>query len=165
MQQGDYISMSNISAKNIFTQKRPLGVWVLTICALIFAGSNLLLSDSFLVLKGEVAMFRSDQVPRMLLWAYLNIGIIIASILTWAGWELGRIFFLFLTSIFYVDQGIGTFLWITHRDFGKAPMGEQIYSWLQLMGCILIPILYIWYFNRPSTKKFFRKVEKDVIDQ
>ena len=105
-------------------------------------------------------MFRSDQVPSMLLWAYLNIGIIIASVLTCIGWEPGRILFLFLTSVFYLNQGTGTFLWITHRDFGKAPMAAQIDSWFQFIGSILIPILYIWYFNKPSTRAFYGKVEK-----
>ena len=155
---------SNINAKSIFTKKRPFGVWGLTIYALIVAGMNLP-GDSFHVLKGEVAMYRSDQVPNMLLWAYLNIGIIIASILTWIGWEPGRIFFLSLISIFYLEQGIGTFLWITHRDFVKAPIGSQIDAWLRFTGCILIPILYIWYFNRSSTKEFYKKVDKMATSQ
>lgn len=156
---------NNIINKNLLSKKhRPLGVWILTLHALLFAGSNLLLSDSFLVLKGEVAMFRSDRVPRMLLWAYLNIGIIIASILTWAGWEPGRVFFLVLTATFHLDQGIGTFLWITHRDFGKAPMGNQIDSWLGFIGDILIPLLYIWYFNKISTREFYKKAGKVFVN-
>ncbi len=138
---------------------RPLGVWILTIYALLFAVSNLQ-GDYFYVLKGEVAMFRSDSVSGMLLWAYLNIGLIIASILTWAGWELGRIFFLLLISIYYLSQGRGMFLWITHQDFGKDLIEYQVDSWIHFIGYILLPILYIWYLNKFSTREFYKKVGK-----
>ncbi len=105
-------------------------------------------------------MFRSDSVSGMLLWAYLNIGLIIASILTWAGWELGRIFFLLLISIYYLSQGRGMFLWITHQDFGKDLIEYQVDSWIHFIGYILLPILYIWYLNKFSTREFYKKVGK-----
>lgn len=155
------MSTDNISVKNTYTKKRPFGVWVLTIYVLILAGINLP-GDSFLVLKGEVAMFRSDQVPYMLFWAYLNISIIIASILTWAGWEPGRILFLFLISVFYFMQVQGLYLRITHQYFENNPIIYQIDSWFRFIGNILIPILYIWYFNRLSTKVFYSKSEQSV---
>ena len=152
--------------KKLFPKKhRPLGVWILTIhasiIALIIFGAN----NSILVLKGEVAMFASDDVPFMLLWAYLCIGIIIACFLTWIGWEPGRIFFLVLTSIFYLGAGENILSWITNSHFWKILPWETIWDQIvptifQFIGCIMSPVLYIWYFNKPSTRAFYRKVEK-----
>jgi hypothetical protein len=116
-----------------------------------------------MVLKGEVAMFASDEVPFMLLMAYLIIGIIIASFLTWIGWEPGRIFFLVLTSIFYLWIGKGIFSWIINPYFWKIlpwDIGNRIVSVFQFIGCVLTPIIYIWYFSKPTTRAFYRKVEK-----
>jgi hypothetical protein len=156
------IGSSQMLAKSAISERhRPVGVWILTTYALIFAAFNLP-GDSILVLKGAVAMFNSEQVPSMLLWAYLNIGIIITSILTCAGWEPGRLLFLFLITIYFGEQGVGTYSWITHPHFVKAPIGNQIDSWVRLIESILIPILYIWYFNKLSTKKFYKKQETFV---
>lgn len=141
---------------------RPLGVWILTIYALLFA-TLIVFDDSFFVLKGEAAMYASAEVPAILRWAYLNIGIIIASIIAWAGWELGRKLFLFLISIFYWAQAGGLYLRIIHPYFGKNPMEYKINSWLHFIGYILIPMLYIWYFNQPSTREFYRETRRVFI--
>lgn len=150
------IGSSQMLAKSgIAERHRPVGVWILTTYALIFAAFNLI-GDSILVLKGAVAMFNSKQVPSMLLWAYLNIGIIITSILTCTGWKPVRLLFLFLITIYFWEQGVGTFSWITHPHFVKAPIENQIDSWVRLIESILLPILYIWYFNKLSIKHFIK---------
>ena len=86
-------------------------------------------------------MYSSAQVPSMLRWAYLNIGIIIASILAWAGWELGRKLFLLLISVFYLEVVIDLYLQISHQYFKKNPIEHQIDSWFHFIGYILILIL------------------------
>ena len=155
-----------MSNKNLPPKKhRPLGVWILTIHALIFALFIFGVNNSMMVLKGEVAMFASDDIPFMLLAAYLCIGIIIACFLTWIGWEPGRIFFLVLTSILYLWTGEGIFSWITSPHFWKILPWETIWDQIvptifQFIGCILTPILYVWYFNKPTTRAFYMKVEK-----
>lgn len=151
--------------KNLLSKKhRPLGVWILTIHALIFAGIFPLSGGGpIMALRGEVAMFRSDSIPFLLLLAYLSIGIIVASILAWTGWELGGLIFLLLTSIFYLREGIDIFRWIISPYFWKISpweIDDRIVSVFQFIGSILIPILYIWYFNKPSTRAFYKKVEK-----
>lgn len=158
--------MDNIVSKNVSPEKRrPLGVWILTIQALIIAWFIFEVNNSMMVLKGEVAMFASDAVPFMLLWAYLCIGVIIASFLTWIGWEPGRIFFLAITFIFYIGIGQNIFSWIVNPYFWKILPWETIWDEIiptifQFIGCILLPILYIWYFNKPSTRAFYRKIKK-----
>jgi hypothetical protein len=158
--------MDGIVNKNVSPKvRRPFGVWILTIHALIIALFIFGINNSIMVLKGEVAMFASDDVPLKLLWAYLCIGIIIASFLTWIGWEPGRIFFLVLASILYLWTGKDMFSWITHPSFWKILPWETIWDQIvptifQFIGCILTPILYIWYFNKSSTRAFYRKVEK-----
>lgn len=156
--------MDGLVNKNISPKiHRPFGVWILTIHALIVALFIFEINSSIMVLKGEVAMFASNEVPLMLLVAYLCIGIIIVSFLAWIGWEPGRIFFLVLTSIFYLWLGIGIFSWITNPYFWKiAPweVDDRIISVFQFIGCMLSPILYIWYFNKPSTRAFYGKIEK-----
>jgi hypothetical protein len=153
----------NIGNKNLLPKKhRPPGVWILTIHASIIALFIFGANNSIMVLKGEVAMFASDDVPFMLQWAYLCIGIIIACFLTWIGWEPGRIFFLVLTSILYLGAAENILSWITSSHSWKiAPweIGDRIVSVFQFIGCLLSPILYIWYFNKPSTRAFYRKIE------
>ena len=154
----------NLVNKNLFSKRhRPFGIWILTIHAVIFSGFSLYFGSSGMVLRGEVAMFRSDDIPIMLLRAYLFIGIIIASILAWSGWEPGRLIFLLLISVFYLWTGMDRFSWITSPHFWKIlpwEIDDRI-SWvLKFIGEILILILYIWYFNKPSTRAFYKKVEK-----
>ncbi|MBX3035504.1 MAG: hypothetical protein KF758_01210 [Anaerolineales bacterium] len=158
--------MDNIVNKNISQKiRRPFGVWILTIHAVIVAFWGFMVNNSDLVLKGEVAMFASDEVPFMLLWAYLCIGVFIASFLTWIGWEPGRISFLILTSTFYLLLGEDIFLWITNPHFWKILPWETVWDDIVptiflFIGCIMTPVLYIWYFNKPSTRAFYAKVKK-----
>jgi len=137
---------------------RPLGVWILTIFALVFGGIFPLYFEPFDLLRGYSAFYSSDDVPIVILVALLNIASMIASIFTWRGSDIGRISFLILITVLFLRDGIRVFSWGT-----RIP--DDIDSWLRYIVDFGFPIFCIWYFNRPSTKEFYRRDEKKVIDQ
>ena len=139
-------------------KRRPFGVWILTIYALLYGGVFRLISSAALdVLQGYTAFYREDQVRVFFVYAFLSISIVITSVLTWRGLEVGRKFFLVITTLFFLGDGIDEFGWGTQiPDWGNARM------WIRYITDFMFPLLCIWYFNKPSVKEFFRKVEKDA---
>lgn len=130
--------------------RRPFGVWLLTIFALIFGGIFPLYLEPFDLLRGYTAFYREADIPIIIIGAILNISIIIAGIFTWRGMNFGRIAFLILIVIYFMWDGIDVFSWGT-----RVP--TDIQNWFWYITDFGVPLLCIWYFNRPSTKDFFLK--------
>jgi hypothetical protein len=61
-----------------------------------------------------------------------------------------------LTSLFWRNYR-REFEWGT-----QFPDLDDLGGWFIYITDIMFPLLCIWYFNKPSVKEFFRKVEKDV---
>lgn len=132
---------------------RPLGVWVLTIYALLYGGIFRLISTAALdVLQGYTAIYREDQVRVYFVYAFLNISIIIASMLTYGGLEVGRKSFLIFITLFFLGDGIDEFGWGT-----SIPDSDNVRMWIRYITDFVFPLICIWYFNKPSVKEFFRK--------
>jgi len=144
--------------ENKTKKHRPIGVWVLTIFALVFGGIFPLYFEPFDLLRGYTAFYSNDDIPIIILVAFLNIAIIIASILTWRGSDIGRISFLILITIYFLRDGKYVYLW------GRR-IPDDFENWFWYITDFGLPILCIWYFNRSSIKNFFRRVEKDVTDK
>lgn len=143
---------------NVKNKHRPIGIWILTIYALIFAGIYPLLLDPLeLFVLGRTAFYSSDDVPFILIQTFINIGIIFTSVLTWRRWEIARKLFLILTTIYFGWVIQVMFLWITHSSFVNNPISEKIMFWILGIGNIFFVVLNVWYFNKPSIKEFFRK--------
>jgi len=142
-------------------KRRPFGVWILTIYALLYAGVYQLAPTTMLnVLRGHTALYSKEDIPVFIIYAFLKISIIIASFLTWGGLEVGRKSFLVFITLFFLGDGISNFGWGT-----RIPRLDDVRGWIWYITDFVFPILCIWYFNKPSVKEFFRRVEKDVIDQ
>jgi len=140
---------------------RPLGIWILTIFALLYGGIYQLISTGALnVLQGYTALYSKQEVPIYFVYALLNISIIIVSMLTWGGWEIGRKYFLVFVTLNFLGDGIENFGWFT-----RIPDTDNISMWIRYITNFLFPLICIWYFNKPSVKEFFRRVEKHEIDQ
>jgi hypothetical protein len=142
-------------------KRRPLGVWVLTLYALLYVGIYQLAPTTMLnVLRGYTAIYSKEDIPVFIIYAFLKISIIVTSILTWGGFEIGRKSFLVFITLYFLGDGISNFGWGT-----QIPDLDDVRGWIWYISDFVFPILCIWYFNTPSTKEFFRRVEKEAIDQ
>jgi hypothetical protein len=125
---------------------RPLGVWILTIYALVFAGLAPLLLSLFVVVSGN-----GD--PSLLLSAPISIGVIVSAVRAWQGKEGGRRALLIFVLLHYVLVGINNFLMI---NSGQVPTEEQTRLWGRVLRGFLYPAFYFWYFNRDTTREFYK---------
>jgi len=142
-------------------KRRPLGVWILTVYALLFGGIyQLIFTDVLNVLQGYTSIYGKDEVPIYYVYAFLSISIIIVSMLTWGGLEVGRKPFLVFVTLNFLGDGISNFGWGTW-----IPDSDNVSGWIWYITDFVFPLICIWYFNKPSVKEFFRRVEKDAIDQ
>lgn len=143
------------------TRHRPLGVWILTTYALLYGGIYQLASTGALnVLKGYTALYKAEEIPIYFVYAFLNISIIIVSILTWGGSEVGRKSFLVLVTLNFLGDGIRNFGWGT-----QIPDPDDIGGWIWYITDFVFPFICFWYFNRPSTREFYRGSERKVRGQ
>lgn len=136
---------------------RPFGIWALTLCALLYSVFNLFFTGVWNVLKGYTALYSEKEVPIYYVYAFLSILVIVASVLTWGGLEVGRKSFLVVIALYFLGDMIYNFGWGTW-----IPDSGDVLGWTIYISDFVFPILCIWYFNRPSTKEFYRRVEKDV---
>jgi len=146
------MSINKIPSEGKTKKRRPFGVWVLTLYALLWGVFILFLTDVWNVLQGYTALYKSSEVPVYYVYAFLSISIIITSILTWGGWEVGRKAFLVVVTLFFLGDIIDNYGWGT-----LIPDSDDMGGWFLYITDIVFPLLCIWYFNKPSVKEFFRK--------
>jgi hypothetical protein len=154
------MSINKIHSEGKATKHRPLGVWVLTLYALLWGVFILFLTDVWNILQGYTALYNPKEVPVYYVYAFLSISIIITSILTWGGLEVGRIPFLVIVALCFFGDIIDNYGWGM-----LIPDSDDVLGWVLYITDFVFPILCIWYFNRPSVKEFYRRVEKEAIDQ
>lgn len=147
------MSLNNTSTENKSKKSRPLGVWVLTMFGLFFGGIFPLSFEPLDLLKGYTAFYSSEDIPIIKIMAFLNVTIVLTSIMTWKGSKIGRIFFLTFLAIFFVRDGVLSFLWGS-----RIPEFSDIQGWFRYIIDFGFPVFCIWYFNRPSTKEFYKKL-------
>jgi hypothetical protein len=153
------MSLDNKIAESKTKKHRPFGVWVLTLYALLWGVFILFFTGVWNILQGYTALYNPKEVPEYYVYAFLSISIIITSILTWGGVEVGRKAFLVVITLFFVGDLIRNYGWGTW-----IPDSGDMGGWFLYITDIVFPLLCIWYFNKPSTKEFYRRVEKDAID-
>ena len=142
--------MTENIAPSPVTQKapRPIGVWILTVYAILLAGIAPLLLSIFLLVSGNTA----GNGISIFLSLPLSIGIIISAIGAWQGKERARKSLLVLITLHYVLIGINNYLML---NSGQVPEETQTQLWGRVIRGILYPAIYIWYFNKNTTKEFY----------
>ena len=153
------MSVDNRKAERKPKKNRPFGVWVLTLYALLWGVFILFFTGVWNILQGYTALYNPKEVPVYYVYAFLSISIMITSILTWGGLEVGRKTFLVVIVLFFLRNLITEFRWGT-----DAPDSDDVGGWLLYITDIVFPLLCIWYFNKTSVKEFFRRGEKEAID-
>ncbi len=129
---------------------RPLGVWILTIYALIFAGILPLVVEFLLLISEETIDALNSSLFFLISAVAIGFGILITSALTWRGNNYGRLAFLVLITIHYglIAFNNALLIFAGEQETGLANIGR-------IFQGVLYPVLYIWYFNRLETKRFF----------
>lgn len=128
--------------------ERPFGIWIFTIYALIFAGIAPLLLSIFLLFSGNTG----GNTIGILFSIPLSIGVIITAIGAWQGNASSRKLLLILITLNYALIGINNFL---ELSFGEVPVEQVSRFWGRVLRGILYPAVYLWYFNRATTKAFY----------
>lgn len=150
------MSTNKIDIEDKTKKNRPLGVWIFTVYALLYGGIYSLISTgAWNVLQGYTALYSKNQVPVYYVYAFLNIFIIITSLLTWGGLEVGRKSFLVVIALYFLGDIIRNYGWGT-----SIPDLDNVRMWVRYITDFALPLLCIWYFNKPSVKEFFRNSKK-----
>lgn len=127
---------------------RPTGIWVLTIYALLFVGLFPFLLSIFLLLSGN----SEGSVLNILLSLPISLGAAVAAIGAWKGNEKARKALLLFVTLHYVFIAINNYILISS---GQVTGDQQAVLWGRVIRGFLYPAVYIWYFNKPSTKIFY----------
>jgi len=146
--------MPDSSGKEVAADPEPkerlLGIWILTLYAMVFAG--------LMPLTIELLLFfsrfgrDSGEISYVTVFAgvALSLAIIVTSILTWKGNDRARFFFVFFVTGHYILIVLNGLL----VQFSGDPAAGLVNLSRILMG-VLIPPFYIWYFRRADVKQFF----------
>jgi hypothetical protein len=130
---------------------RPRGVWILTICAAIFAGVYPILGSLF-VFAAREQLDTPGTVPIALLSTALGASIIAAAIAAWRGSNTGSWVLLGLVVAFYV-----LLAWSNYTTATAPLIPDDIrrdYMTVAIRSLLWIPI-YLWYFLRAPTRKWY----------
>ncbi len=138
----------NLAVPQAVQKSRPTGVWILTIYALIFVGIIPSLLSVFMLVSGNAA----GSGFSILMSLPISLGVIISAIGAWKGSERGRKFLLVLITLHYVFIFINNFLFIL---LGQVPDDEKIRLWGRVLRGLIYSAVYIWYFNKWTTKAFY----------
>lgn len=137
-----------LPAPQAVQKNRPIGVWVLTIYALIVAGILPLFLEIYLLVSGEAAGNEFVTFLSIL----ISIGVITSAIGAWKGNDTARKSLLVFVTLHYVLVAISNTLLI---NSGQVPEGDQIRTWGRVLRGFLYSGVYIWYFTRDTTKEFY----------
>ena len=127
---------------------RPIGVWILTIYALIFAGLAPLLLSVFMLISGNAP----GNVLGILFSLPVSIGVITSAVGAWRGSEKARKSLLIFVTLHYVLVALNNFVLI---NSGQVPDEEQTRLLGRMLRGFIYPAVYLWYFNKYTTKEFY----------
>lgn len=134
-------------------KERPLGVWILTIYSVIFDGLVTIGAIIFLLVSGLGVI--SSPVLLNVAFPILLSGLIIwFAIGTWRGDDRSRKIYLILIAGYYGLIAINNLLALITGQV--AEQNSQAALGRILRG-VLYPALWIWYFNRRETRRFYEK--------
>ena len=129
---------------------RPIGVWILTICAALFAGILPLIGSLAAVFVfPEMGM----STPLMLVAAGLSLAIFGSAVGAWQGSDGARLALVVLITLFYLLLSITNFYNATN-DFLPADVQRKA-AMTGIRSLLWIP-LYLWYFLRAKTVAWYQ---------
>ena len=146
-----------VSTKPVVQGKRPLGVWILTGYAILFAGLGPVIAAVMLLILGDEGQAAGLGPIDWLLPLVLGICVTVAAIGAWRGSNRARIALVVLVTVHYVLIAINNLLWL---GAGSVPDAQQVTALGRVVRGVLYPAVYIWYFRRLETKEFYESAEQ-----
>lgn len=137
-----------ITSPSLARPNRPTGVWVLSLYALIFVGLLPALLGIYVLVSGQAAGNELD----LLLALPISLGALISAYGAWKGDNRARKSLLFFVSLHYAFIALNNFLVI---QSGQVPDDQLTTYWGRVLRVFVYPVLYIWYFTKPTTKEFY----------
>jgi hypothetical protein len=131
-------------------ERRPLGVWLLTIFDALVAGVVPVLT-AFAAMGGSFPLPGGEAMALLL--AGLGVGVIGAAIGTWQRSNRARIVLLALITVFYA-LNIGGNAVVATADY--VPDTAQNKAWANAIRGVFWVALNYWYWLRPATRAWFR---------
>ena len=145
---------STVSEYTRSRPQRPLGVWILTVYGANFAGIIPFGLSIYLLVSEESSKFLDSAGFGLFLSLALNVGVFIAAFRTWQGKDRARIVFLILITLYYALVAVNNYQLMSS---GLAVSSETSGMWGRVFRGFLYPAIFIWYFLRAETRKFFRE--------
>lgn len=128
--------------------KRPMGIWFSTIFGMLLGGiAPLALAVYTLVVDGS-----AGREWYTLTVIVIGIFVTLTGVGVWLRKPPARLGFLIAMILFFLFMIAGLLTEIISRDITQADLPGW---WLDMLQYVLLIALYIWYFNRPSTRQYF----------
>ncbi len=126
--------------------QRPLGVWILTVYAVIFRGLVPIVSAITLFAMSDEVMTPS----RFLHWG-LGIGITISATETWRGNNTARVALLILVTL----ETVATWISLTIDEWSRQVFLYH-FGFRDVLHLFVFPVIYIWYFTHSKTLEYYK---------
>jgi hypothetical protein len=135
------------------TNKRPVGVWLLTICNALFAGVFPIITAAVLML-GLTPVTLPGGILSGLLFGLLGAAVIAAAIGSWQGSDRARKALIGLVTAYYLLTSLNNLAVLL---MGYAPPALQAQVGATIFRAIFWTAITIWYFSRPRVRDWFQR--------
>ncbi len=138
---------------------RPLGVWIFTMYSMFYDGILPLGLAVMLLLQQDFDLTATNAIA-VGASALLSLGVIIAAIFTWKGNPTAKLWFLILVTVY---NALLVFNYGYQFYTGQIDETASFTITGRMIRGVLFPIIYWYYFNRESVKRFFRPNNEETI--
>lgn len=144
------------SPADIEIDKRPIGVWILTIFAGVMKGLFPLAFIFLVILSKDSTLIVSLSPLALIGNIGLGAGILGSAIAAWRGSNSGRILLLIFVTLVY-----SLVAYNNYQEFVSAYISKVLtpLEFARVLRGVLFPALYIWYFTQHKTIQFYKPGE------
>ncbi len=138
--------------------KRPVGVWILTIYLALFASVLPLFLLTFLVVKGKST---SDQLflsgPSILISIFTGVGVLISAVAAWQGISWGRYALVAFAALHYGLVSANNFMMLQNETLPDIAQLHPERLWGRVIrGPIYIAVVAWYFLASKAAKKFYK---------
>lgn len=134
---------------------RPLGLTLLILYAVIFAGIAPLGLSLYLLFTGQAFAVPGASPDALAMAFVINVLVVYHAVGAWRGRPSAARWFLIMVTVHYVAVALNNLILL---QFGELPpQVERARLWGRVIRGGLYPAVYWWYFRRPKTKAYFHR--------
>lgn len=140
------------SAEAPIRQRRPFGIWALTVFALVIAGILPIYSVILLVFFDPGSSLEVASFLTIAFIFVISLGVVVTAVGAWLGRNSARKALLVFITLSYAPQIISSVAFVL---FYKEPKASSEAAGQQILQGLVTVAIYIWYFNRARVKRFY----------